>query len=66
MKIRHWRMCIHGSVDGFSRAVIYLRVNNNNNRATTVLSCFQQATVQWGHPPLVRVDNRGENVAVGD
>ena len=65
MKLRHWRMCIHGCVDGFSQAIIYLRVNNNN-RATTVLSCFQQATVEWGHPSRVRADNGGENVAVGD
>ena len=58
-------MCIHGCVDGFSRAIIYLRVNNNK-RAVTVLSCFQLATVEWGHPSRVRADNGGENVAVGD
>lgn len=65
MKLRHWRMCIHGCVDGFSRCVIYLNVNNNN-RAATVFSCFQRATTQWGHPSRVRADNGGENVAVGD
>ncbi|XP_078362786.1 uncharacterized protein LOC144646946 [Oculina patagonica] len=65
MKLRHWRMCIHGCVDGYSRAIIYLVVNNNN-RATTVLACFQQATVEWGHPSRVRADKGGENVAVGD
>ena len=65
MKLRHWRMCIHGCVDGFSRAIIYLVVNNNN-RATTVLGCFQQATLEWGHPSRVRADKGGENVAVGD
>ena len=43
LKLRHWRMVIHGCIDGFSRCIIYLRVNNNN-RATTVLSCFQRAT----------------------
>ena len=45
MKLRHWRMCIHGCVDGFSRCVIYLNVNNNN-RAATVFSCFQRVTTQ--------------------
>lgn len=65
MKLKHWRMCIHGCVDGFSRVILYLCVNNNN-RATTVLSCFQQATVEWGHPSRVRGDNGGENIAVGD
>ena len=65
LKLRHWRMVIHGCIDGFSRCIIYLRVNNNN-RATTVLSCFQRATSEWGHPSRVRADNGGENVAVGD
>ena len=40
--------------------------NNNNNRATMVLSCFQWATTQWGHPSRVRADNGGENVAIGE
>jgi len=65
MKLRHWRMCLHGCVDGFSRCIIYLRVNNNN-RAATVLSCFQRGTTEWGHPSRVRADNGGENVAVGE
>ena len=65
MKLRHWQMCIYGCVDGMSRAIIYLRVNNNN-RAATVLSCFQPATVERGHPSRVRADNGGENVAVVD
>lgn len=47
LKLRHWRMVIHGCIDGFSRCIIYLRVNNNN-RAATVLSCFQRATSEWG------------------
>ena len=53
MKLRHWRLCIHGCVDGYSRSIIYLRLNNNN-RATTVLNCFQTATRSWGHPSRVR------------
>ena len=65
MKLRHWRFCIHGCVDGFTRAIVYLRVNNNN-RATTVLGCFQQAASEWGYPSRVRADNGGENIAVGE
>ena len=65
MKLRHWRFCIHGCVDGFSRALLYLRVNNNN-RATTVLGCFQQGASEWGYPSRVRADNGGENIAVGE
>ena len=65
MKLRHWRFCIHGCVVGFSRALLYLRVNNNN-RATTVLGCFQQGASEWGYPSRVRADNGGENIAVGE
>ena len=65
MKLRHSRFCIHGCVDGFSRAIVYLRVNNNN-RATTVLGCFQQAASEWGYPSHLRADNGGENIAVGE
>lgn len=42
MELHHWQMRIHGCV-GFFHAIIHLRVNNNN-RDTTVLFCFQQAT----------------------
>ena len=65
LKLRNWRMCIHGCIDGFSRCIIYLDVHNNN-RATTVLSSFQRATNEWGVPSRVRADNGGENVAVGE
>ena len=30
IKLRHWRVFIHGCVDGFSRSIIYLRINDNN------------------------------------
>ena len=65
MKLRHWRMCIHGCVDGYSRVITFLRVNNNN-RADTVLQCFISATREWGVPSRVRADLGGENVAVAD
>lgn len=65
MKLRHWRLCIHGCIDGYSRSIIYLKVNNNN-KATTVLKCFQDATREWGHPSRVRSDDGGENIAVGE
>lgn len=65
MKLCHWRICIHGCVDRYSRCVIYLDVHNNN-RATTVLESFQEATNTWGHPSRVRADDGGENVAIGE
>ena len=65
MKLRHWRLCIHGCVDGYSRLITYLKVNTNN-RAVTVLECFQRATREWGTPSRVRADAGGENVAIGE
>ena len=65
MKLRHWRLCIHGCVDGYSRLITYLRVSVNN-RATTVLTWFQRACQEWGTPSRVRADDGGENVAVGE
>ena len=65
LKLRHWRMCIHGCIDGFSRCIIYLDVHNNN-RASTVLTSFQRSRNEWGVPSRVRADNGGENVSVRD
>ena len=65
LQLRHWRMCIHGCIDGFSRCIIYLDVHNNN-RASTVLTSFQRSTNEWGVPSRVRADNGGGNVAVRD
>ena len=44
---------------------MYLTVNINN-RATTVLGCFQQAASEWGYPSRVRADNGGENITLGE
>ena len=44
---------------------MYPRVNNNN-RETTVLSCFQHTASKWGYPSRIRADNGGESIAVGE
>lgn len=56
---------MHGGIDGYSRAVVYLNASNNN-RAETVLQQFQLAVAEWGLPSRVRADKGGENVLVGD
>ena len=58
-----WRIVIHGGIDGFSRIPVYLKASNNN-KASTVLSCFREAVSEYGLPSWVHSDKGGENVDV--
>ena len=58
-----WRLVIHGGIDGFSRMVVYLKCSNNN-RSSTVMTEFYNATVTYGIPSRVRSDKGGENILV--
>jgi hypothetical protein len=51
--VTRWRFVIHGGVDGFSRAVVFLGLSDNN-RADTVLNLFSDAVDRWGLPSRVR------------
>lgn len=53
----------HGGIDGYSRLPVYLEAANNN-RAETVLQCFQKAVTEYGLPSRVRSDKGGENIQV--
>lgn len=58
-----WRIVIHGCIDGYSRKIMYLQASDNN-RASTVLTLFIEATDNHGWPSRVRSDKGGENVDV--
>ena len=62
-KLIHWRLVIHGGIDGFSRLITYLTCSNNN-RSETVLEQFISATDEYGVPSRVRSDYGGENIQV--
>lgn len=53
----------HGCVDGFSHTIIYLECLNNN-RASSVLSLFQEGVQNIGMPSRVRCDRGMENTEV--
>jgi len=59
----HWKIVIHGFIDGFSRLIVGLRASNNN-RAATVLSLFLDSIEVYGIPSRIRGDHGVENVDV--
>lgn len=64
-KLIRWHFIIAGGVDGFSRLVTYLKCEDNN-KANTVLSCFQNAVAEFGTPVRVRSDKGLENIQVAE
>ena len=62
-KLISWRFVIHGCIDGFSRTVIYLKCFTNN-KAKTVLQCFEEGVGEFGLPSRVRGDQGMENIDV--
>ena len=64
-KLIVWRIIIHGCIDGASRAVIYVKVANNN-RADTMLEYFKLGIGAFHLPSRVRGDRGMENVDVAN
>ena len=52
-KLIRWRFIIHGTIDGFSRMIIFLRCSTNN-KASTVFSYFMTGIQTFGLPSRVR------------
>ena len=59
-KLIAWRLVVHGCIDGFSRAVVYLQCSDNN-RAQTVLQAFLSGVGRFGLPQRLRTDYGTEN-----
>ena len=55
--------CSTWGIDGYSRQIVYLSASTNN-RSTTLLQLFLQATRIHGWPSIVRSDQGGENIGV--
>jgi transposase len=64
-KLIRWKFVIVGGVDGFSRLPVMLRCTNNN-KAETLLKCFQDAVTEYGIPSRLRTDKGLENVGIAD
>ena len=62
-KLIRWRIITHAAIDGFSCTILYA-VCTNNNKATTLLSCFLDGVSVYGLPQGVRSDHGGENIEV--
>lgn len=62
-KLIHWKIVIHGGIDGYSRLIVYLHAAVNN-RAETVLGSFLAGVDKFGLPSRVRSDKGGENVSI--
>ena len=62
-KLISWRLVIHGCIDGYSKAIVYLKCCTEN-KASTVLQYFKQGVQELGLPSRVCGDQGMENVDV--
>lgn len=60
-KLIHFHIVIHGGIDGFSRACMYLGASNNNT-AHTACQQYILGVERYGLPSRIRIDFGGENV----
>ena len=59
----NWGFVIHGSIDGFSRLITFMKCSCNN-RKETVKNLFEDALPVFGIPSRIRTDKGGENVLI--
>ena len=63
-KLIRWKLVIHGSIDGYSRLITYLKVATNNLATTVLNSAFFPAVREFDLPSHVRTDRGGENIEI--
>ena len=64
-KLIKYGLVTHGCIDGFSRAVIYLRCCNNNLSKTT-MKLMKRGVEEFMIPSRIRGDKGGENVRIAE
>jgi hypothetical protein len=62
-KLIHWKIVIHGGIDGYSRFITFMDVRTNN-RAETMFESFFASVQRHGLPSRVRGDFGVENVKI--
>ena len=62
-KLIRWKFVTHAAIDGFSRLITFCKCSTNN-KSSTVLQLFVEATRKFGFPLRVRTDYGIENVRV--
>ena len=62
-KLIRYGLITHGGVDGCSRVITYMRLNNNNT-SLTALDSYQYGITEYQMPDRIRGDGGGENVLI--
>ena len=61
-KLKPFGFCVHGSIDGFSRRILWLEVGHSNNNPRIIASYFYECVRQLDGAPLIcRGDAGTEN-----
>ena len=64
-KLKPFRFCIHGSIDGYSRRIMWLEVGPTNNDPFVIAQYYLDCVRQTGGiPKIIRADYGTENVNV--
>lgn len=64
-KLKHWGLCIHGAIDGFSRKILWLSCNSTNKDPVVIANLFISCIKKFKMTPkIIRADRGTENVHI--